>query len=167
MGNINIRNHHQQNAAYFRVQQNFPFLCIHSQRNDSCITALQEEDAEYRGRVSQLSGKRQPWFWHREVQPNYLGLEERSFPQGKLRFTFCILGHVHFALDSFIFTTNFLLKIASAYSCYTFESYCITLVLFAVVLAFFLLSAFVAQVFVACIYALGINRMDDFHKTHF
>lgn len=51
MGGINIRNHHKQNAVYFRIQQNFAFLSIHSQRSDSCITdprrRMQNTEAEF------------------------------------------------------------------------------------------------------------------------
>lgn len=56
----------RQRCCLFRSRTEFSILCIHSQRSDSHITSIREEDAEYRGRVAMLSAVRQLWHWHRK-----------------------------------------------------------------------------------------------------
>lgn len=87
----------------------------------------------------------------REVQPNYLGLEERSVPQRKSSNAFFIFhfGTCLYCTVQFISTSSppfFLMD--TAYNYNTFESFYITLVPSEIVLAFILFSASVAQYFV-------------------
>lgn len=56
----------RRRCCLFPSRTEFCILCIHSQRSDSHITSIREEDAEYRGRVAMLSAVRQLWYWHRK-----------------------------------------------------------------------------------------------------
>lgn len=111
---------------------------------------LYQEDAEYRGRVAQLSVDRQLWYWHSmRCSPTTLYWRRGQFHREcrAKPFSFWYMFILQYVVY-FIFPLPSLFLMDSVYSCNMFESFYITLVPSANILAFILFGTSVAHSFV-------------------